>query len=205
MAALPRQIRLLSVVAFLLADDASRAAWSCGCERGEGLAEEAADPARPIGDQEQGAERSQTQQHGDVQALEEGCAHATQVARAVLGHDPRRAQFQKMPGFRLAREHFVHRQQHLFGSSSGPRWRRSSTGRVASARRAASTRSQSAHDTPSGGRTCSRARAASTAAFSSAGHPARRRGWPCGTRVRSKLARSSRVARRRPRPARPAG
>ena len=53
------------------------------------------------------------QQHGDVQALEEGGADATQVARAMLGHDPRRAQFQKVPSFWLAREHFVHRQQHL--------------------------------------------------------------------------------------------
>ena len=48
-----------------------------------------------------------------MQALEKGGAHPTQVPRATLGQDPRGAQFQKMPCLWLARQHFVHRQEHL--------------------------------------------------------------------------------------------
>ncbi len=83
------------------------------CKRRKGLGKEGADPARSISDQEERGERSQAQLHGNVQALEEGPSHPTQVAVAVLGHDPRCAQFQKVPGFRSAREHFIHGQQHL--------------------------------------------------------------------------------------------
>ena len=54
-----------------------------------------------------------TQEIGDMQALEERYAHTTQVTRAVLGHDPRSTQFQKVPGFWFAREYFVHCQQRL--------------------------------------------------------------------------------------------
>ena len=60
-------------------------------ERREGVHEEAADPARAIGDEQEGAQPTHAQQHGDVQALEERCTYATQVALAVLGHDPRGA------------------------------------------------------------------------------------------------------------------
>ncbi|HET9224860.1 MAG TPA: hypothetical protein VFO07_20270 [Roseiflexaceae bacterium] len=49
-------------------------------------------------------------------------------------------------------------------------------GQYASEGRTASTRSQSAHETPFGGRTCSAAKAVSTATLSAAGQPARRRG-----------------------------
>src|SRR3712207_8346253 len=41
--------------------------------------EKAADPAGSISDQQQGLERPQTQQHGEVQALEEGGANTTEV------------------------------------------------------------------------------------------------------------------------------
>src|SRR4051794_2031826 len=41
---------------------------------------------RSVGDQEQGTQRSQTQECCDAKALEEGCTHATQVARARLCH-----------------------------------------------------------------------------------------------------------------------
>ncbi len=46
--------------------------------------EETADPACPIGDHQQGTERSLTHEHGDLQALAEACAHITQGAIAAL-------------------------------------------------------------------------------------------------------------------------
>ena len=111
------------------------------------------------------------------------------------------------PSCWLAREHFIDREEDLIRLQLWSEvtqvldWRL-----VVSARRAASTRSQSAHDTPSGGRTCSCASAASTAAFSSAGHPARRRGCACGhkrqVQAREVVAWSP---TRRPRPVRLAG
>ncbi len=57
---------------------------------GEGVGKAAADPTCTISDQQEGTEWAQTQQHRGVQALEEGYAHATQVARTVLRREPRR-------------------------------------------------------------------------------------------------------------------
>jgi hypothetical protein len=82
---------------------------------GEGLGKEVADPARTVGDQQQRAEWSETQQHGELQVLEEASAHPTQVARAVLGHHSSRAQFQKMTCLGATREHFINGEQHLIG------------------------------------------------------------------------------------------
>src|SRR6266542_4365412 len=89
-------------------------------ECGEGVGKEAADPARSIGNQQEGAERSQTQAHGDVQALEEGCAHTTQVAVASCRRDPRGAEFEKVTDFRSAREYFVDGQEHLLWLQGRP-------------------------------------------------------------------------------------
>ena len=48
-----------------------------------------------------------------MQALEKPCADATQVAGAVLSHDPRGAQFQKVPCHWLAREDFIDGEEDL--------------------------------------------------------------------------------------------
>ena len=52
--------------------------------------------------------------------LHERRAHATEVAIPVLGHDPRRAKFQKMIYFRSACEHFVNGEEHLLGIQLWP-------------------------------------------------------------------------------------
>ncbi len=45
----------------------------CARELYQRLGKEATDPPCPIGDEQQGAERSQAQEHGGMQLLEEGC------------------------------------------------------------------------------------------------------------------------------------
>ena len=48
-----------------------------------------------------------------MQALKERYAYATQITMAMLGHDPRCAQLQKMTCFGATREHFIHSEKHL--------------------------------------------------------------------------------------------
>ena len=83
------------------------------CNCGEGVAEEGSNPTRSICDQQQRTEWFQAQQHGDVQALEERGANATQVASATLCHEARRAEFEEVTSFWLARQHFIDGQQNL--------------------------------------------------------------------------------------------
>jgi hypothetical protein len=64
-------------------------------QRSQSVREQASNPARAISNQQQATECSYTQEHGDMHMLEERGGHATQLAIAMLGHDPRRAQRRK--------------------------------------------------------------------------------------------------------------
>jgi hypothetical protein len=83
------------------------------CQSNQGVGKEGTERARPISNQQQRTQRSETHDHCQLKVLEEQRTHPAQIARAAFRHNPRGAQCEKVTCFGPPREHFVHRQQHL--------------------------------------------------------------------------------------------